>query len=47
MSKLLSWLGWILVAVVGASAFGWLALNRGERVSAAWLVTAGAAFSGA
>src|SRR5687767_11210975 len=40
MRKLLSWLGWILVAVVGASAFGWLALNRGERVSAAWLVTA-------
>jgi len=40
MSKLLSWLGWIVVAVVGASAFGWLALNRGERVSAAWLVTA-------
>jgi carbon starvation protein len=40
MGKLLSWLGWILVAVVGASAFAWLALSRGERVSAAWLVTA-------
>jgi carbon starvation protein len=40
MSKLLSRLGWILVALAGASAFGWLALSRGERVSAAWLVTA-------
>jgi carbon starvation protein len=40
MGKLLSWLGWALVAIVGASAFGWLALGRGERVSAAWLVTA-------
>src|SRR5690349_8526362 len=40
MGKVLSWLGWLLVAVVGASAFAWLALNRGERVSAAWLVTA-------
>jgi carbon starvation protein len=40
MGKVLSWLGWLLVAVVGAGAFAWLALNRGERVSAAWLVTA-------
>src|SRR3954453_11451151 len=40
MGKLLSWLGWLLVAIVGASAFAWLALSRGERVSAAWLVTA-------
>jgi carbon starvation protein len=40
MSKMLSWLGWILVALVGAGAFGWLALSRGEHVSAAWLVTA-------
>ena len=40
MGKVLSWLGWLLVAVVGAGAFAWLALDRGERVSAAWLVTA-------
>ena len=40
MGKLLSWLGWLIVAIVGASAFAWLALSRGERVSAAWLVTA-------
>jgi carbon starvation protein len=40
MGKALSWLGWLVVALVGASAFGWLSLSRGERVSAAWLVTA-------
>jgi carbon starvation protein len=40
MGKALSWLGWLLIAIVGASAFAWLALSRGERVSAAWLVTA-------
>jgi len=40
MGKLLSWLGWIVVALVGAGAFAWLALSRGEQVSAAWLVTA-------
>jgi len=40
MSKVLSWLGWIVVALVGAGAFAWLALSRGEQVSAAWLVTA-------
>jgi len=40
MGKLLSWIGWLLVAVVGAGAFAWLALSRGEQVSAAWLVTA-------
>jgi carbon starvation protein len=40
MGKLLSWLGWLLVALVGAGAFAWLALSRGEQVSAAWLVTA-------
>ena len=40
MGKLLSWIGWLLVAVAGAGAFAWLALSRGEQVSAAWLVTA-------
>jgi carbon starvation protein len=40
MSKVLSWIGWFGVALIGASAFAWLALSRGEQVSAAWLVTA-------
>jgi len=40
MGKLLSWIGWLLVAVAGAGAFAWLTLSRGEQVSAAWLVTA-------
>jgi len=40
MGKLLSLLGWILVAAAGGGAFAWLALSRGEQVSAAWLVTA-------
>ena len=40
MGKLLSWLGWLLIALIGAGAFAWLALSRGEHVSAAWLVTA-------
>src|SRR3954454_14687201 len=40
MGKLLSWIGWLVVAVVGAGAFAWLALARDEQVSAAWLVTA-------
>ena len=40
MRKALSWLGWLVVALAGAGAFAWLALSRGEQVSAAWLVTA-------
>src|SRR5215217_1697805 len=40
MSKALSALLWVLVAAAGAGAFAWLALSRGESVSAAWLVTA-------
>ena len=40
MSKLLSWLVWLVVALTGAGAFAWLALSRREQVSAAWLVTA-------
>jgi carbon starvation protein len=31
---------WTLVAMLGAAAFGVLALHRGETVNAAWLVTA-------
>ncbi len=40
MSTLVSKGLWGLVAVVGAFAFGVVALRRGESVSAAWLVTA-------
>lgn len=35
---------WILISACGAGAFAWLALSRGERVSAAWLVTAAVCF---
>jgi len=30
----------MLIAVLGAFSFGWLALSRGEQVNAAWLLTA-------
>src|SRR5919199_2821012 len=40
MPKPLSALIWVLVAAAGAGAFAWLALSRGESVSAAWLLTA-------
>src|SRR5687767_858393 len=40
MRKLLSTLGWVLVAALGAGAFAWLAISRGENVSAAWLLVA-------
>lgn len=40
MSRFASILIWSLVAVSGAGAFAFLALNRGETISAAWLVTA-------
>jgi carbon starvation protein len=33
-------IGWLVVALVGASAWGVLALHRGETISAAWLVLA-------
>ena len=39
-SKVLSLVVWTGVAVLGASAFGVLALARGETISAAWLVVA-------
>ena len=35
-------LGWLLVALAGAAAWGVLALHRGETISAAWLVLAAA-----
>ena len=40
MRKSLSILGWTAVSVLGAGAFAWLALSRGETVSAAWLLIA-------
>ena len=40
MTKLLSGAGWILVAITGAGAVAWIALSRGETVSAAWVITA-------
>ncbi|HEX7019186.1 MAG TPA: carbon starvation CstA family protein [Gemmatimonadaceae bacterium] len=40
MSKVVSAVVWIAVAAAGAGAFAWIALSRGESVSAAWLLTA-------
>src|SRR5215212_8436224 len=40
MRKLVSAVGWALVALLGAGAFAFLALRRGETVSATWLLTA-------
>lgn len=40
MQKLLSSLVWVLVAALGAGSFAWLAISRGEQVSAAWLLVA-------
>ena len=39
-SRVASVLGWSLVAVAGAGALAFLALSRGEQVSAAWLLVA-------
>ena len=40
MTKLLSVVGWILVALAGAGAIAYIALSRGETISAAWVLTA-------
>jgi len=40
MSKLLSALTWVVIAFVGAASIAWLALSRGETISAAWLLSA-------
>ena len=40
MPKFVSTLLWAAIAVTGAGAFAFVALNRGETVSAAWLLTA-------
>jgi carbon starvation protein len=39
-SRVASVLAWSVVAVAGAGALGFLALSRGEQVSAAWLLVA-------
>jgi len=41
MDKLLSTVIWVVIAALGAAAFGVLALSRGETISATWLVVAG------
>src|SRR5687768_4289290 len=40
MQKLTSAALWALVALTGAGAIGYIALSRGESISAAWLITA-------
>src|SRR6266550_2851852 len=40
MTKLLARAGWILIAIAGAGAIAWIAVSRGEPVSAAWVITA-------
>jgi carbon starvation protein len=40
MNKVLSALMWVTIAIAGAGAFGYLAISRGETISAAWLLTA-------
>src|SRR4051812_39712576 len=40
MNKALSALLWVLISITGAGAFAYLALSRGESISAAWLLTA-------
>ena len=40
MKNLRSFVVWVAVAVLGAAAFGYVALARGETISAAWLVVA-------
>ena len=40
MNKLLNKFIWILIAVLGASAVGGIALNRSESINALWFITA-------
>ena len=41
MNKVLSTLVWVSIALVGAGAFGMLAMSRGETIGAGWLIVAG------
>lgn len=40
MDRLGKHLGWVLLALLGASSLGYIALNRGERINALWIVVA-------
>ncbi len=40
MNKILKSTLWILVAILGASAVGCIAVNRGENINALWFITA-------
>ncbi|MFI4939227.1 MAG: carbon starvation CstA family protein [Burkholderiales bacterium] len=40
MNNLVSRLGWLVLAVAGAFAFGVIALQRGESINAVWIVVA-------
>ena len=40
MKQVYSYLGWIVLALVGAFALGYVALTRGEHISALWIVVA-------
>ena len=40
MNKYFKYLWWLLVAVLGASAVGGIAINRGESINAMWFITA-------
>ena len=40
MNRVMAAAGWAAVALAGAGAIAWIALSRGETVSAAWLITA-------
>ncbi len=40
MNTLISKLGWVLFSLTGASAFGVIALQRGESIGAIWIVIA-------
>jgi carbon starvation protein len=40
MTKLLSAMGWALAALTGAGCIAYIALSRGETISAAWVITA-------
>jgi len=40
MNKLLKHSIWVLIAILGASAVGGIALNRGESINALWFITA-------
>src|ERR1051326_5704730 len=40
MPKSLAWIGWVLVAALGAAAIAYIAVSRGETINAAWIITA-------